>query len=65
MVALPQGVSGNREVEATGWKQHPAGEPGSCSMVNVSKSLINVVRGKQAKVADKPEPKGMQSDVLL
>ena len=36
-----------------------------CSTVNVSKSLINVVRGHQAKVADKPEPKGVQSDVLL
>ena len=28
-----------------------------CSMVNVSKSLLNVVSGNQAKVADKPEPK--------
>ena len=42
-----------------------AGELGLCSMVNVSKSLLNVVSGNQAKVADKPEPKGMQSDVLL
>ena len=29
-----------------------------CSMVNVSESLLNVVSGNQAKVADKPEPKG-------
>jgi hypothetical protein len=36
-----------------------------CSMVNVSKSLLNVVSGNQAKVADKPEPKGVQSDVPL
>ena len=36
-----------------------------CSMVNVSKSLLNVVNGNQAKVADKPEPKGVQSDVPL
>jgi len=34
-------------------------------MVNVSKSLLNIVKGKQAKIADKPEPKGMQSDVPL
>ena len=38
---------------------------GLCSMVNVSKSLLNVVSGNQAKVADKPEPKGVQSDVPL
>ena len=48
------------KLEATsGW------ELGLCSMVNVSKSLLNVVSGNQAKVADKPEPKGVQSDVLL
>ena len=55
----------NREAEAKSWKQRPAGELGLCSMVNVSKSLLNVVSGNQAKVADKPEPKGVQSDVLL
>jgi hypothetical protein len=65
MVALPKGSSRNREVKAKNWKQYPVGEPGLCSMVNVSKSLLNVVKGKQAKIADKPEPKGTQSDVLL
>ena len=63
--ALPKGSSRNREAEAKSWKQRPAGELGLCSMVNVSKSLLNVVSGNQAKVADKPEPKGVQSDVPL
>ena len=54
---LPKGSSRNREAEAKSWKQRPAGELGLCSMVNVSKSLLNVVSGNQAKVADKPEPK--------
>lgn len=50
MVALPKGSSRSREAEATGWKQHPAGEPGLCSMIKIPEPLINVVKGKQAKV---------------
>lgn len=45
---LPKGSSRNREAEAKSWKQRPAGELGLCSMVNVSKSLLNVVSGNQA-----------------
>lgn len=58
-------LQSSRFGEAKSWKQRPAGELGLCSMVNVSKSLLNVVSGNQAKVADRPEPKGVQSDVLL
>jgi hypothetical protein len=52
-------------VEATDWKQHLVGELGLCSMIKKTEPLINVVKGKQAKVADKPEPKGTQLDVSL
>jgi hypothetical protein len=52
-------------MEATGWKQHLVGELDLCSMVKITESLINVVKGKQAKVADKPEPKGAQWDALV
>ena len=44
---LPKGSSRNREAEAKSWKQRPAGELGLCSMVNVSKSLLNVVSGNR------------------
>ena len=34
-------------------------------MVNICEPLINFVKAKQAKVADRLEPKGVQSDDLF